>query len=478
MTYPLLSWQILLDILVISAVLFFLYRTLIRLGTWKIVSGILLAGLFFVVASLLDLKGVEWIYRNVSHVAVISLIVLFQPELRKVFERAASLRKALDKPRDPGFFKLIAESLVMMAEAGTGAIIVFPGREDIAQWISAGFRLEAQPSLPLILSIFDHHSPGHDGALIVKNGRFDALGVRLPVSQSERLSSDYGTRHHAAMGLSEKSDSLVAVVSEERHQVSMFKNGKMTPYKTEADIIETIQNHYKSEGIFKQLFATKATFRTLGLEIAGCVAVAAVLWVTIISGQGEILEKVITVPVEYTATAQDVVMTGEKANEAKLHLNGAKSDLDVLTPASLGVKIDLSKMSAGKQTVFISQDNLRLPRGVKLLDVDPPSIEVNISKLTQTMLPVKPQLVGNLPDGLRMVSAKVVPESVSVFVPSGDAGKAYKNITTTPVYLDNIRENTMFYCKVVAPQAVQPLDKRWPDVEVQVVVEPKIVISK
>ncbi|WP_321492957.1 CdaR family protein [uncultured Desulfobacter sp.] len=172
------------------------------------------------------------------------------------------------------------------------------------------------------------------------------------------------------------------------------------------------------------------------------------------------IEKVITVPVEYTATAEDVVMIGEKATDAKLHISGAKSDLDALSPAAVGVKIDLSQMSAGKQTVFISQDNLRLPRGVKLLDVDPASIEVNISKLTRTMLPVKPQLVGSLPDGLHMTSATVAPESVAVFVPSGDAGKSYKNITTTPVYLSNIRENTKFYCKVVAAQSVQPVDKR------------------
>ncbi|NDY74215.1 hypothetical protein DO021_20255 [Desulfobacter hydrogenophilus] len=475
MTYQQLSWQTVLDILVISAGLFFLYRTLLRLGTWKIVSGILVAALFFVVASLLDLKGVEWVYRNVSHVAVISLIVLFQPELRKMFERAASIRKKIDKPQDPGFFKLIAESLVRMAESGTGAIIVFPGRENIAQWVSAGFRLEAQPSLPLILSIFDHHSPGHDGALIVKNGRLDALGVRLPVSQNERLSSDYGTRHHAAMGLSEKSDALVAVVSEERHQVAMFKNGQMTPLKTQTDIVAAIQNHYRAEGIFKQFLSTKGSFRTIGLEIASSVAVAVVLWVTIISGQGEMIEKVISVPVEYTATAENVVMTGEKAKEARLHLSGSRSDLADLSPSTMGVKIDLAKMAAGKQTVFISQDNLRLPKGVRLLDVDPASIEVNISKLSRILLPVKPQLVGSIPDGLRMTAARVVPESLLVFVPSGDAEKSYKNITTTPVYLDNIRENTMVYCKVVAPQSVQPVDKRWPDVEIQVMVEAKSV---
>ncbi|HCY85015.1 MAG TPA: hypothetical protein DHV36_07765, partial [Desulfobacteraceae bacterium] len=251
MPYPLPTWQTLLDILVITAGIYFLYRTLLRLGTWKIVSGILVAALFFVVASLLDLKGVEWVYRNVSHVAVLSLIILFQPELRKVFERAASIRKGKGEPRDPRFFKMVAESLVRMAASGTGAIIVFPGREDINQWISGGFRLEAQPSIPIILSIFDPNSPGHDGALIVKNGRFSAFGVRLPVSQSDRLSSEYGTRHQSAMGLSEKSDALVAVVSEERRQVSIFKNGQMTPLTAEKEIVDAIMLHYRAAGVFK-----------------------------------------------------------------------------------------------------------------------------------------------------------------------------------------------------------------------------------
>lgn len=127
--------------------------------------------------------------------AVLSIIVLFQPELRKFFERTASIRQNRGKPLDEHFSSMIAESMWRLSEKGIGAIIVISGRENIDQWSNGGFVLDGQPSLPLIMSIFDPHSPGHDGALIIKNGKFASFGVRIPVSQSGRLSDEYGTRH-------------------------------------------------------------------------------------------------------------------------------------------------------------------------------------------------------------------------------------------------------------------------------------------
>jgi DNA integrity scanning protein DisA with diadenylate cyclase activity len=151
----LLTWRAIADILLITAGLFFLYRTLLRLGTWAILTGILLATAVFFVANFLDLKGIEWIYSNLSHVALIALI----------------------------------------------------------------------------MSIFDPNSPGHDGALVVQNGLFAQFGVRLPISESQRLTEAFGTRHHAAMGLAEQTDALTLVVSEERGRISIFRNGKIQPDK-------------------------------------------------------------------------------------------------------------------------------------------------------------------------------------------------------------------------------------------------------
>lgn len=473
MTALFFTWQTILDILLITAGLFFLYRTLLGLGTWKIVSGILVSTLFFIVASLLDLRGVEWIYRNLSHVAVLSLVVLFQPELRKIFEKAAWVRQTRRPRHDEDFSRLIAESMWRLAKKNIGALVVIPGRESITEWVKGGHPLDARPSIPLILSIFDPNSPGHDGALILDKGRFTAFGVRLPVSQSSRLSEEYGTRHQAAMGLSEKTDAMVMVVSEERGQVSVFKKGTMTPMESEDQASQVLVSHCRDTGFFQQMNSSRQGYKKIVPEMAGSLAVALLMWFTLIAGHGEMLEKIITVPVEYTATAEGVVMTGAKANEVRLHLSGSKSDFDTLSLSTLSVKISLAKLSQGKQTLPISKENIRLPRGIRLLDIEPSSLEVSLANLTQTALPIIPQIVGALPKGFSLVSIEVKPDNLSVFLPSENTDKKYKTITTTPIYLDNIRDATTLYCKIISPPAIQPIEKRWPDVEVIVIVKPE-----
>jgi YbbR domain-containing protein len=274
------------------------------------------------------------------------------------------------------------------------------------------------------------------------------------------------------MGLSEKTDAMVVVVSEERGQVSIFVKGTMTPMKSEEQVAQVLVSHCRDTGLFRQRPSTFQGYKKIFLEVAGSLAIALLMWVSLISGHGEMLEKIITVPVEYTATAEDVVMTGSKVNEVRLHLAGSKSDFDTLSLSNMSVKVSLAKLSEGKQTLPISRENIRLPRGISLLDMDPPSLEVSLAKLAQASLPIKPQIVGKLPQGVRLVSIEVRPDTLSVFLPSGDTGKKYKNITTTPVYLDNIRETTTLYCKIISPPAIQPVDKRWPDVEVLVTVRP------
>ncbi len=471
MSIDTLTWRGILDYLLMAAGLFFLYRALFRLGTWKIVLGILSFALFFVVASFLDLKGIEWIYRNVSQVAVLSFVVLFQPELRKLFEKAAPRKRSKGVHADERFSRLIAGSMWRLAENRIGGIIVIPGREPIDEWLNGGYTLNAQPSIPLILSIFDPNSPGHDGAVIVQKGMFTSFGVRIPVSTSGRLSEEYGTRHQASMGLCERSDALVLVVSEERGKVSSFHKGCMTPMQSENQIVETIMSHCRKGGFF-HLFRPEKKFRkALILEVAGALAVALFLWLTIVADQGEMLEKVLTAPVEYTATAEEMVMIGEKANEVRLHLAGSKSDLDLLSPTTLGVKIDLSKTAEGKQTILISEENIRLPKGVRLVDIVPSTLDITIAKIAKTTLPIKPQLVGTLSPNLRLVGMQIKPEQVVVSIPSGEVGENFERLTTTPIYLESLRGSTTLFCKIISPPAIQPTDKRWPDVEIVFTIE-------
>lgn len=466
----LLSWRSLVDIVLMTAGLFVLYRTFLRLGTWKIATGILVAVAIYLLARLLELRTVAWVFGNFSQVAVIALIILFQPELRKFFERTASMRSA--RTRDPGdvLSRLIAYTLFTLAKENRGALVVFPGREPIEGWVSGGYPMDATPSIPLLRSIFDPHSPGHDGALIVDRGRFARLGVRLPVSESQQLSDEFGTRHHAAMGLSEKSDALIALVSEERGRVSLFYRGEMRPLKHADELVNAIVRHWKETASYPFVLpGGQRARREVISQLFASLALAVVFWSMLVIGQGERLEKIITAMVDFTASPPNLVLVGEKEKEVRLHLAGTRSDLDLIDPDSFRVTIDLSKAVAGNQTFVVTSDNMRLPRGVDLLDVVPASIELSLAELTEKEIPIKPQLVGKLSAGVAIRSVVVNPSHVRVLLPPDMA--QFDALMTTPIYLEGLQGRTTLYCKVIAPPALQPVDRRWPDVAVTITMD-------
>jgi len=468
----LLDWRVILDVILISAALFFLYRTLLRLGTWKIVTGIFLAMVIFIAANVLDLKGINWIYSNLSQVAVIALIVIFQPELRKIFERAASLGgKKLDKT-GPALAALFGDAAFVLAQKRRGAIIVLPGREPVKRWLGGGFDLYAEPSLPLILSIFDPNSPGHDGAVVFRNGKLAHFSVRLPISKTGRLSEEFGTRHHAAMGLSEVTDALVIVVSEERGTVKTFLNGIIRQVNDESELAEQIWSHWQtaaSSGIELNEYRKQ---RHLIPEMAISLALALVFYSTVIISKMEIREKSFTVPVEYIAAPENLALRSDNPTEIKLQLAGPKSDLDKITPANLSVKIDLSQAKAGGQVFVVSKENITLPRGVKLVNANPSSIALSLEEIAEFEVEIQPQLVGTLPQGLELVSVELNPKQLRVLSPPGDANQRI-NIVTEPVYLESIKKSEKMVRKLIAPPNVQPKGKKWPDVEVNITVRSK-----
>ena len=467
-----LDWRVILDVLLISAALFFLYRTLLRLGTWKIVTGIFLAMVVFVIANILDLKGINWIYSNLSQVAVIALIVIFQPELRKIFERAASLGgRKLDKS-GPALAALFSDAAFLLAKKKRGALIVLPGKEPVKRWLSGGFDLYAEPSLPLVLSIFDPNSPGHDGALVFRNGKLAYFGVRLPISKTGRLPDDFGTRHHAAMGLSEVTDTLVILVSEERGTVKTFFNGILKEVNDQDELAAQILSHWQtvaSSGIELDNYRKQ---RHLIPQMAVSLVLALLFYSTVIVGKMQIREKAVTVPVEYIAAPDNLALTGDNPTEVKLQLAGPKSDLDKINPANLSVKIDLSQAKAGGQVFVVSKEDIPLPRGIKLVNASPSSIALSLEEIAEFEVEIQPQLVGTLPQGLLLVSVEVNPKQLQVFAPPTDASQRI-TIVTEPIYLESINKNEALLRKVIAPPNVKPKDKKWPEVEVNIKVRPK-----
>jgi len=460
-----LDWRVILDILLITAALFLLYRTLHKLGAWKIVAGIFLAIAIFVVASILDLKGIRWLYSNLSQVALIGLIVIFQPEIRKVFERAASLR-GRGRGRDyTDLVMVVVDTAFSLAEKKRGALFVMPGKEPVERWLSGGVDLNAIPTFPLIMSIFDPNSPGHDGALIIDRGRLTQFGVRLPLSKTNKLSNNLGTRHHAASGLSEVSDSLVVVVSEETGIITTFRDGKPQKVNDRSDLSKRLISHWETIALHGIEMPKGTKSRELVSQIGFSLIVALVFWSTVILGQMEIREKAFTVPIEYIGIPKHLALAGDQPTEIKLHLTGPKSNLDDITPANLSTRIDLSEALAGRQVLVVSEKNVLLPRSVKLVGASPSSIAVSLEEIVEVEAEVQPQLVGTLPQGLELVSVTVEPKQVKILAPAGDLAQR-SNLMTEPIYLESIKKDVKLSNRIVAPPKIQPAGKKWPDVQV------------
>lgn len=462
----LLSWRTALDIFLIFLLIFLGYRTFLMLGAWKIMAGILLAVTAIVAANFLELTGIKWIYSNVSHVAVIALIVIFQPELRKMFERAASLRHTRAGKGGADLAAMVSEALFVLATQRRGAIIVLPGKEPIRRWLKGGYNLNADPSFPLLMSIFDPNSPGHDGAVVIRGDRITHFGVRLPVSQTAKLTEDYGTRHHAAMGLAEATDALILLVSEERGKVMVFHQGKMQEASGPQNLKERMLSHWRDTTM--PLWNARSGFRTwvLGPQVVISALLAVFIWSALNIANTQIRQRVLSVPVEYASTPGNLVLVGDKVSEVKLYLGGPKPEVDALMPSQLSIKVDLSKALSGKQTFIINRETIKLPRNIRLLDAVPPNLTLNLAAIREQEIPVKPQLVGRLTEGLKLKSATIRPEKVKVLLPSTEGKEGAFTLTTTPIYLETLWETTTIFCKIIAPPSVQPVEKRWPDVEV------------
>jgi hypothetical protein len=140
----------------------------------------------------------------------------------------------------------------------------------------------------------------------------------------------------------------------------------------------------------------------------------------------------------------------------------------------LGVKIDLSKAVPGSQTFVITADNLQLPREIQLLDVIPANIQLTLAEIVQNEVTIKPQLLGKLPENQTIQSIQVIPDKVKVFLPAADKKHSITSVITTPIYLESIYSDTSLFCKIIAPPSLQPVDRRWPDVEVVIKVGKKL----
>lgn len=223
-----------LDILIIA---FIIYKTISFLResrAGQLVKGIIILLVVYFIANWWELASLKWILSKVMNSVLVAAVVIFQPELRRILENVGKTKFSRDR-----FFEdkesVVSESIDkigkaagFMSEKRIGALIVFERTTQLGEIINTGTVIDAATSVSIVNNIFFPKSPLHDGAMIVREGRILAAGCILPLTQNDPLNSQLGTRHRAAIGMSENSDAVVLVVSEETGTISIVEGGKIT----------------------------------------------------------------------------------------------------------------------------------------------------------------------------------------------------------------------------------------------------------
>ena len=223
-----------IDILLLSGIFFFGYRFIRERRAGRLARGLLLVVAVMILSILFDLRAMKFIVGNFYQVGLIAIIVIFQSDLRAALERFGTtsiknLRNmsAKDYKEVVEMAEVISEAADTLARERTGALIVIERTTKLGEYLDQGVILNADLSSPLLRNIFVNKAPLHDGAVIIRNRRIHAAGCYLPSSTAD-LNKDLGTRHRAALGLSEVSDAVIIVVSEETGTISISADGKLS----------------------------------------------------------------------------------------------------------------------------------------------------------------------------------------------------------------------------------------------------------
>lgn len=240
----LLTTVSILDIIDIAVVAYFLYRIYLMLKNTRaatLVKGLLVLVLIMIISRWLNLHVISWLLEKSMTMIMVALPVVFQPELRRALEqigRGSLFRKGseLDEQEMEEMLSAVANATVIMSRRKEGALMVFERDTGLEERIETGVALDALVSDSLLLNIFEKDTPLHDGAVVIRGKRIVAASCLLPLTENRNLSQELGTRHRAAIGISEQSDAMVLVVSEETGAISIARNGDLIRYLTADDV--------------------------------------------------------------------------------------------------------------------------------------------------------------------------------------------------------------------------------------------------
>jgi len=347
-------------------------------------AGVAIIALLFAAAQWLDLRLTTSLLQGFIAVAALILVVIFQDDLRRFFEGITLwvVRNATPRP-SADLIDELATLCFRLAERRIGSLFVFPGREPLERLLAGGQYLDGRVSEPLLLSLLDTGTPGHDGAILIRGGKVVRFGVHLPLSTEWSEIGAGGTRHAAALGLAERSDAFCLVVSEERGEVSVAWRGRLTRVR-DTDALRALFEKFltrtakrrRENWIESRLLLARRHWR----EGVVAAAMATGLWVHTVPGaMVERSSKAIPVVIENVPDGYRVASI--EPSQVDVEFQGLRRDLVMAPAEDFQVRVDGELVELGRRTFAVDAGHVAHPPELEIVGMEPVQVRLSIEPL-------------------------------------------------------------------------------------------------
>ena len=425
LTMPKIYASDIVEIFIIAVLVYYIMIWFQRSRAWTLFKGIIVIVLFMFAAVLFNLTTILWIADKTLSVGIIAIIIIFQPELRKALEELGKKNVISryfkfgsntggDRFSDRSIEEIV-RATVDLAKVKTGALIVIAKEQDLTEYEETGIRLDADISRQLFINIFEKNTPLHDGAVIIDGDKITAATCYLPLSNSTSLSKDLGTRHRAGVGISEVSDSVVVIVSEETGSISIARDGKLIRYADAATLKNELKKVQAKEEVkskkkkgWRRNEVTKklreSITNNIMLKIAA-VFIAALIWLAVVNLSDP--TKTITIygiPINLTdeeaITDQNKVYKVDQRLTLNVTITGKRSVISELSSDDFTAVAPLDEISvANSVQVEVSVNKKNVENKISIVNQSVKAVSVDVEDLVDEQYPVEVEITGELAKG-------------------------------------------------------------------------------
>ncbi|MCG6880086.1 MAG: diadenylate cyclase CdaA [Deltaproteobacteria bacterium] len=380
------KFQDLLDILFLTIVAYHLFIWFQGTKAFKALIGLLVLGAVFTIAKAGGLFLTTWVFQFLWQILVILLVVLFQSEIRQVLEKVNPLQKLGFRKHNESeeWLAEFSKGVFALAATKTGALIIIERDERVQEYMTEGQKLEAAPTPEVLKSIFQKESPLHDGAILIHQGEITKVACYLPLTPAEGLPKEWGTRHRAAIGLSERCDAWIVVVSEERGEVSIARTGQMIHVEHSQALYQLIRESLAASSPLDKTWKERTRYLLLNRWRIKLMTLCLVsfLWL-VLAGQQD-FEVQLKVPIRVKGLPSQMEIVEPLNASIQVTLRGLRRDASILDKEEVMAEVDLSRARPGKMDIAITRNEIRLSDDrVRLVNVDPSRLVFVFKKIQE-----------------------------------------------------------------------------------------------